>query len=113
MTVESMMSSLPIFLNDFGPDIDEPVSTCKLNKAYWTQFESICKTRLLEEPVQESDDLDGSFTLILIKSAEKIVLKTSMKVKTLKKVWFTADCRTAVKQRKRALLQSNNIFNTI
>ena len=54
----------PIFLNNIGPDIDEPISRWKLNKANWTQFLTLCTTRLLEDAVRKADDPIGYFASI-------------------------------------------------
>ena len=98
----------PIFLNNIGPDIDEPVSRWKLNKANWAQFQTLCSTLLFEDTIQMADDLIESFASILINIAEEAVPKTATKSKKAKKPWFTDDCKTAIKQRKGALRQFNN-----
>ena len=38
----------PIFLNNIGPDIDEPVSRWKFNKANWAQFQTLCAHEFLK-----------------------------------------------------------------
>ena len=98
----------PIFLNNIGPALDEPVSRWKLNKANWAQFQTLCTTRLLEDTVRKADDPIESFASILINIAEETVPKTSTKSTKAKKPWFTDDCKTAIKQRKGALRQFNN-----
>ena len=98
----------PILLNNIGPDLDEPVSRWKLNKANWAQFQTLCTTRLLEDTMRKADDPIESFASILINKAEETVPKTSTKSKKTKKHWFTDDCKTAIKQRKGALRQFNN-----
>ena len=98
----------PIFLNNIGPDLDEPVSRWKLNKANWAQFQTLCTTLLLEDTVRKADDPIESFASILINIAEETVTKTSTKSKKANKPWFTDDCKTAIKQRKGALRQFNN-----
>ena len=100
--------TLHFFLNNIGPDIDEPVSRWKLNKANWAQFQTLCSTLLLEDTIQIADDPIESFTSILINIAEETVPKTATKSKKAKKPWFTDDCKTAIKQRKGALRQFNN-----
>ena len=98
----------PIFLNNIGPYLDEPVSRWKLNKANGAQFQTLWTTRLLEDTVRKADDPNESFASILINIAEETVPKTSTKSKKAKKRWFTDDCKTAIKQRKGALRQFNN-----
>ena len=56
----------PIFWNNIGPEIDEPVSRWKLNKANRTQFQTLCAARLLEDTVRKADDPIESFASILI-----------------------------------------------
>ena len=56
----------PIFMNNIGPDIDDPVTRWKLNKAYWTQFQTLCTTGLLEDTVRKAGDPIESFASILI-----------------------------------------------
>ena len=99
---------IPIILNNIGQDIDEHVSRWKLNKANWAQFQTLCTARLLEDTVRKADDPIESFASILINIAEKHVPKTATKSKKAKKLWFTDDCKTAIKQRKGALRQFNN-----
>ena len=82
----------PILLNNIGPDLDEPVSRWKLNKANWTQFQTLCTTRLLEDTVWKADDPIESFASILIYIAEITVPKSSTKSKKAKKPSFTDDC---------------------
>ena len=98
----------PILLNTIGPDIDEPVSRWKLNKANWTHVQTLCTTRLLDDAVRKADDPIKSFASILIHIAEETVQKTSLKSKKAKRPWFIDDCKTAIKQRKGALRQFNN-----
>ena len=75
----------PILLNNIDPDLDEPVSRWKLNKANWAQFQTLCTTRLLEDTVRKADDPIESFASILINIAEETVPKTSTKSKKTKK----------------------------
>ena len=75
----------PVFLNNIGPDVDEPVSRWKLNKAYWAQFQTLCTTRLLEDTVRKADDPIESFASILINIAEETVPKTATKSNKSKK----------------------------
>ena len=98
----------PVLLNNIGPDVDEPVSRWKLNKANWAQFQTLSTTRLLEDTVRKADDPIEPFASILINIAEETVPKTATKSKKAKKPWFTEDCKTAIKQRKGALRQFNN-----
>ena len=70
-----------ILLNNIGPDVDEPVSRWKLNKANWAQFQTLCTTRLLEDTVRKADDPIESFASILIYIAEETVRKTASKSK--------------------------------
>ena len=72
----------PIFLNNIGSDIDEPISRWKLKKANWAQFQTLCATRILEDTVRKADDPIES---ILINIAEETVPKTSTKSKKAKK----------------------------
>ena len=98
-----------IFLNNnIGPDIDEPASRWKLNKANWTQFQTLCAARLLEDTVRKADSPIESFASILINIAEETVPKTSTNSKKAKKPWFTDGCKTAIKKRKGALRQFHN-----
>ena len=98
----------PGLLNNIGPDLDEPVSRWKLNKANWAQFQALSTTRLLEDTVRKAADPIESFASILINIAEETVPKTATKSKKAKKPWFTEDCKTAIKHRKGALRQFNN-----
>ena len=98
----------PVLLNNIGPDVDEPVSRWKLNKANWAQFQTLRTTRLLEDTVRKADDPIESFASILINIAEETVPKTATKSKKAKNSWFTEDCKTAIKQRKGALRQFNH-----
>ena len=75
----------PILLNNIGPDVDEPVSRWKLNKANWAQFQTLSTTRLLEDTVRKADDPIESFASI-IKIAEETVPKTASKSKKAKKL---------------------------
>ena len=61
----------PIHLNNIGPDVDEPVSRWKLNKANWAQFQTLCTTRLLEDTVRKADDPIEIFASILINIAQE------------------------------------------
>ena len=74
----------PILLNNIGPEVDEPVSRWKLNKASWAQFQTVCKARLLEDTVQKADDPIEFFASILINIADKTVPKTATKSKKAK-----------------------------
>ena len=74
----------PILLNNIGPDLDEPVSRWKLNKANWAQFQTLCTTRLLEDTVRKADVPVESFASFLIDIAEETVPKTSTKSKKAK-----------------------------
>ena len=71
----------PVLLNNIGPDVDEPVSRWKLNKANWVQFQTLSTTRLLEDTVRKADDPIESFASILINIAEETVPKTATKSK--------------------------------
>ena len=99
----------PILLNNIGPDVDEPVSRWKFNKANWAQFQTLCTTRLLVDTVRKADDPIESFASFLINIADETVPKTATKSKTAKKPYFTEDCRTAIKQSKGALRKFNNL----
>ena len=90
-------------MNNIGPDVDEPVSSWKLNKTNGAQFQTLCTTRLLEDTVQKAYDPIESFASILINIAEETVPKTATESKKSKKPWFTEDCKTAIKQRKGTL----------
>ena len=68
----------PVLLNNIGPDVDEPVSRWKLNKA-------LSIIRLLEDTVRKTDDPIESFASILINIAEETVPKTATKSKKAKK----------------------------
>ena len=68
-------------LNNIAPDVDEPVSRWKLNKANWVQFQTLSTTRLLEDTVRKADDPIESFASILINIAEETVPKTASKSK--------------------------------
>ena len=65
-----------VLLNNIGPDVDEPVSRWKLNKANWDKFQTLSTTRLLEDTVRKADDPIESFASILINIAEETVPKT-------------------------------------
>ena len=78
------IDGFPILVNNIGPDIGEPLSRWKLNKANWTQFQTLCTTRLLEDTVQKDDDPTESFAFILINMVEETVRKTSMRAKKTK-----------------------------
>ena len=95
-------------MNNIGPDVDEPVSRWKLNKANWAQFQTLSTTRLLEDTVRKAGDPIESFASFLINIAEETVPKTATKSKKANEPWFTEDCKTAIKQRKGALRQFNN-----
>ena len=97
----------PILLNNIGPDVDKHVSRWKLNKANWSQLQTLCTTRLLEDTVRKADDPIESFASIIINIAEETVPKTATKSKKAKKACFLEDCQTAIKQRKGALRQFN------
>ena len=75
----------PVLLNNIGPDLDEPVSRWKLNKANWAQFQTLSTTRLLEDTVRKAGDPIESFASILINIAEETVPKTATKSKKAKK----------------------------
>ena len=98
----------PILLSNVGPDVDEPASRWKLDKADCDQFRTLGAARLHEDTVRRADDPIESFASILINIAEKAVPGTAMKSQKAKKPWFTDDCGTAVGQRKGALRQFNN-----
>ena len=92
----------PILLNNIGPDVDEPVSRWKLNKANWAQFQTLCTARLLEDTVRKADDPIESFASITT-IAEETVPKTASKSKKAKQPLFTEDCKSAIIQRKGVL----------
>ena len=71
----------PVLLNNIGPDIGEPVSRWKSNKANWAQFQTLSTTRLIEDTVRKADDPIGSFASILIDIAEETVPKAATKSK--------------------------------
>ena len=71
-------------MNNIGPDVDEPVSRWKLNKANSAQF-TLSTTQLLEDTVRKADDPIESFAFILINIAEETVPKTATKSKKAKK----------------------------
>ena len=74
----------PVLLNNIGPDLDEPVSRWKLNKADWAQFQTLSTTRLLEDTVRKADDPIESFASILINIAEKTYQKLQRNQRRLK-----------------------------
>ena len=86
-------------LNNIGPDVDEPVSRWKLNKANWVQFQTLSTTRLLEDTVRKADDPIESFASILINIAEETVPKTASKSKktgggrVVRWCWVNFQCR--------------------
>ena len=94
-------------MNNISSDVDEPVSRWKLNKANWTQFQTLSTTRLIEDTVRKVDDPIESFASILINIAE-FVPKSATKSKKIKKPWFIEDCKNSIKQRTGALRQFNN-----
>ena len=77
----------PILLNNIGPDVDEPVSRWKLNKANLAQFKTLCTARLLEDTVRKADD-PIEFASMLINIANKTVHvpKTATKSKKAKTI---------------------------
>ena len=74
-----------VLSNNIGPDVDEPVSRWKLDKANWAQFQTLSTTRLVEDTVRKTDDPIESFASILINIAEETVPKTATKSKKAKK----------------------------
>ena len=58
--------------------------------------------------MRKADDPIESFASILINIVEESIPKTATKSKKGKNLWLTDDCKTAFKQRKGALRQSNN-----
>ena len=49
-------------------------------------------------------DPTGQFTDLLIKAANKAIPKTRFSKKTPKVPWFNDNCKTAIKERKKALV---------
>lgn len=75
----------PLFLNNIGPDVEEPISRWKLNKADWLKFQSLCEERLIENTLVCADDPIDLFTSTLLQIAEESIPKTSTKSQKPKK----------------------------
>ena len=95
-----------IFLNNIAPQLEEPITRWKLNKADWPSFKALCETEI-NDTILQADDPINRFTTTLHQIAIKTIPRTSIKSKKKKKPWFNDDCKTSIQKRKQALRQFN------
>ena len=84
-------------------DLLERVQRWKLAKAYWDQFQHLCRTRLHKSAIADADDPMSLFTSILKDIAEETIPKTSAVPKRFNKPWFSELCKDTIKERNRTL----------
>ena len=65
-------------------------------------FENICLKNNLTQEFENQLDPIQKFTEFLISIANKCIPKTSKSSNRIKKLWFTEDCKQAIKARKKA-----------
>ena len=82
------------------------VDDCKrwqLKHADWGLFVDLCSSDLTSTVLNRSENPFKQFTTTLIDIASKSIPKTCGKLKIRQKPWFNEDCKSAIKNRKRAL----------
>ena len=92
----------PVIVEGNDPLKTECTENWKLNKADWSLFENICLKNILTQEFENQLDPIQKFTEFLISIANKCIPKTSKSSNRIKKLWFTEDCKQAIKTRKKA-----------
>jgi hypothetical protein len=75
----------------------------KLAKADWAVYQDLCSSSLNPTALIGSNDKFKSFTDKIIEIAEKTIQKASGKRNAKQRLWFTEDCKSAIRDRKKAL----------
>ncbi|ESO92697.1 hypothetical protein LOTGIDRAFT_175659 [Lottia gigantea] len=93
----------PVILRNDGPSpVDRP-QRWKLSKANWPLFEALCISSFSQDDLDVAEDPMEIFTTILQDISGQAIRKTSTAPKRFNKPWFNEDCKTALKERNRAL----------
>ena len=92
----------PIIVTTVGNEEETPMGRWNLKKANWPQFSSLCQCRLTEHEVLSADDPTSAFTSILTEIAEITIPKSTPVPPKPRKPWFTDECKTIRKERKKA-----------
>ena len=92
----------PVVVSPVDNEEDTPVGRWNLKKANWLQFSSLCQSHLTEEEVLSADDPTLTFTSILTEIAEITIPKTTTVPSKPRKPWFTEECKSIRKERKKA-----------
>ncbi|ESO88616.1 hypothetical protein LOTGIDRAFT_234474 [Lottia gigantea] len=93
----------PVILRNNGPSpVDRP-QRWKLSKANWPLFEALCIYSFSQDDLDEAEDPMELFTTIFQDVLGQAIRKTSATPKRFNKPWFNEDCKTALKERNRAL----------
>lgn len=90
----------PIFLGINKPMLEEWNLKWHFHKANWPTFNDYCSSQINKEIPNEPDPIT-SFSRIVTQIVKQTIPKSSIKIHTKSKTWFTAECREAVKTRKK------------
>ena len=98
----------PIFLKFKNSTPEETNPKWQIHKADWIKFDKLCST-LIDEGIFIKPKPTSAFTNTLIKIAKQTIPKSSTKLHPKTNLWFTVECREAVKTRKKY----SSFLNTI
>ena len=74
----------------------------KTERANWELFQTMTETCLNADEVDDIDELVDNIGSIIMESAEVCIPTSSGTVGRVSVLWWTADCRNAIKERRRA-----------
>jgi hypothetical protein len=79
----------------------------KLAEADWSSFVQRCELELDNASLDTAADPVQTFSAIPMRIAKETIPVTSATAGAVRKPWFNKDCKTAIRDRKRALRQFN------
>jgi ribonuclease HI len=93
----------PIIIKNIKPEPTVSIARWKFKKADWIKFRTIFSSSIDITSVLCDNDPVEAFTATIIKAATQSIPKTHASPKNITKPWFNDMCKTAIKDRKKAL----------
>ena len=91
----------PIFLTYKSNETENSEKQFNFNKANWSLFRDLCETSI-KITILETDCPATTFTENVLKAATNSIPSYTNSKNRVRVPWFTADCRDAIKNRKKA-----------
>ena len=92
----------PVILTSNAVEEEAAPNRWNFKKADRLSFQVQCTSELTEEALMSAEVSTGQFTDLLIKATNKAISKTRFSKKLPKVPWFNDNCKTAIKDRKKA-----------